>query len=157
MLRSTLAALMLAPILALGADDKPSKKELEELQGTWSSVTATKANGEELSPEAIIKADHWVTFSGDTMTNSSAGMPPVSFKIAIDPSKSPKEIDWTIRKGAPPRLGIYRIKDDTLEIAWGSLKDGRPTRPAALIPCPKDSETKWTYGLYRRVEEKKKP
>jgi uncharacterized protein (TIGR03067 family) len=148
----TLAALLLAPLMAFGAADDPAKDDRDELQGTWVDVKGYKANGEELSAEAIKEADHRMTISGDQMTNTSAGRSR-SFKIAIDSSKSPKEIDWTIREGTPPKPGIYRVKDDTLEIAWAAgFKDARPTE---LTPCPKDSDKKWTFGVYRR--EKKAP
>ncbi len=153
MLRSALLALMFASFLTLGADDDPANGEREEFEGTWVSVKAYKANGKELSPELMKEFDHRMIIDGDKMTNTSKVGRPVSSKIKIDPSKSPKEINWTMREGRPPLLGIYRVKDDTLEIAWAAdIENGRPTE---LTPCPKDSEKKWTYGLYRREKEKK--
>jgi uncharacterized protein (TIGR03067 family) len=143
MLRSTLVALFVAPLFALGADDKPAEVERDELQATWVSVKGYKANGEELSPEVHKKADHRMTISGDKMTNTMNGSS-ASFRITLDPSKSPKEIDWFIREGTPPKLGIYRVKDDSLEISWA---DGFGTaRPTEFTPCPKDW---WCLALTR--------
>src|SRR4051794_9460525 len=137
MLRSTLTALLLAPLVAFADDDAPNV-EREKLQGTWISVKGYKANGEELPPEVHKEANFRVTISGETLTNSTAIGRPATFKFTLDPNQSPKAIDLiSNRAGAPPRLGIYRVKDDTLEISWGGSSSlGRPTE---LIPCPKDS------------------
>jgi uncharacterized protein (TIGR03067 family) len=148
MSRSAIAVLLLAPLVALGAEDDASKIEREEIQGTWLSVKGYKANGDEVAPDSI--KNHRMVINGDKMTNSIPGKPPVSFKITTDASKSPNEIDWIIREGAPPRLGIYRVNGDALEIAWGGPNDGRPT---ALTPCPKGSPKRWTYGIYAREKD----
>jgi uncharacterized protein (TIGR03067 family) len=152
MLRSKIVAMILGLLIAPGPNDEPAKLDQDELQGTWISVKGCKANGEELSEQVIKKANEKMTICGNQMTNSMNGKS-FSFRTTRDPSQTPKEIDWFIKEGTPPMLGIYRVKDDTLEIAWAS-GFGTP-RPTELIACPKESPKKWTYVVYHR--EKKTP
>jgi uncharacterized protein (TIGR03067 family) len=152
MLISDIGAVFLGLLILTGPNDEAAKLDQDELQGTWISIKGYKANGEELSEKVIKEADHKMTVRGDQLTNTMKGKS-ISLGITLDPSQTPKEIDKFIKEGTPPMLGIYRVKDDTLEIAWAS-GFGTP-RPTEFVACPKDAPKKWTYGVYHR--EKKAP
>jgi uncharacterized protein (TIGR03067 family) len=146
--RLTLAVLMSIPLVGVGAADDP-KGEQDKLQGKWVLVKGYRADGEEIAPE-IVKETR-LTISDDRLTNAFKDKPGASFKFSIDASQSPKAIDWLIREDSSPRLGVYRLEGDTLEIAWTSMyPEGK--RPLKLAPCPKGMQglDRWSYGVYHR-------
>jgi uncharacterized protein (TIGR03067 family) len=146
--------LILSALISLDAVDDPAPVAKDDLQGTWLAVEGHKASGEALSAQAFRDVEQRMTFNGDQMTNTMNGKS-FSFRIALDPSQSPRQIDWFVREGTPPMLGIYRLKEDRLEIAWAA-GFGSP-RPSELVPCPKEAVKKWTYGVYQREKKADEP
>lgn len=154
MLRSIWAALMLAPLIVFSAEDDHPSADRDGPQGNWILVKGSNPEGKEISPEVMKEADFRLIIGGKEMINIIKGKS-ITHRIAIDSGKSPKQIDWTYKEGTPPILGIYRVKNDTLEIAWAATnKDERPTE---FTPCPKDSHKKWSYSVFRPQKAKKTP
>jgi uncharacterized protein (TIGR03067 family) len=148
--RLTFAVLLFTPLVGLGADEGPKgSAERDKLQGRWVLEKGYRADGEEISPE-IVKETQLI-INQDEATNAFKGKAGAPFKFTIDESRSPRSIDWLMGKDLPPRLGIYRLDGDTLEIAWTWMyPEGK--RPLKLAPCPKGTQgfDRWSYGVYHR-------
>jgi uncharacterized protein (TIGR03067 family) len=124
-MKSRLLLAVIAVAFVAGADDKKEdalKKELKNLEGTWTVESATfqgKSDKEE-GGEFIITADKL------TMKKKDGKKETVSYKI--DPSKKPKVMDFTPeeeKKDAAPGKAIYELTGDTLKICVGP-PDKRP-------------------------------
>jgi uncharacterized protein (TIGR03067 family) len=117
----------IALIAANTNNDEAVKKDLAKLQGEWSMQSAT-ADGFEL-PEAmrsgfkrICKDNELTVKNGDQLVMRA--------KITIDPSKSPKTIDYDVVEGptkGKKHLGIYEFDGKTLKSCFGAPDMERPT------------------------------
>ena len=110
-----------------GEDSPAIKKELTLLQGEWSMVSGT-ANGESM-PEEFRKQMKRVC-KGDEITATMAGQIFLRAKITIDPTKTPKTIDYAMTDGltkGKTQLGIYEIDGDTLKSCFSAPGAERPT------------------------------
>jgi uncharacterized protein (TIGR03067 family) len=111
--------------LLVAADDAPDdavKKEQKKFEGTWSPV-AQEAKGERQEKDKL-KKQAWV-FDGDKVTiKGEKRSREHSFKL--DPSKTPKNIDITDKRGDETGHGIYKLEGDTLTIALDKPKAERP-------------------------------
>lgn len=142
--RMTLVLLSLAAFLyslpVLLGDEKESKADLKELQGTW-ELTAAHRHGKDAT--AAMPKGYQITFRDDLWIFAFEGRRPFdekTFRIKLDPTKSPKEFDVIgpplITSDARPPTGplelpgIYRIEADTLKLCWdvGRATRRRPTR-----------------------------
>ena len=122
----TLAALAMCAGLALvaAAADDDTKTDQDKLQGPW-KLTALESDGKKASDDAV-KAMR-MTVKGDRLylkedNKEEEG----TFKI--DPTKSPKTMDLTIKVGEKMdtvRL-IYELKGDDLKLCGGKLGKDRP-------------------------------
>jgi uncharacterized protein (TIGR03067 family) len=92
----------------------------ESLQGAWEiALTASKD-----TPPLKIK----VAFGEERVSFGALSFLNVTYQI--DPSKSPKHIDWTPIEGpkkGQPIPSIYRLEGDTLTICLGEAGGKRPT------------------------------
>jgi uncharacterized protein (TIGR03067 family) len=114
-------------IAAHAEDNAAVKKDLARLQGEWSMQSAT-ADGLEL-PEAmrsgfkrICKDNELTVKNGDQLIMRA--------KITIDPSKTPKTIDYDVVEGptkGKKHLGIYEFDGDTLKSCFAAPDMERPT------------------------------
>jgi len=109
------------------------KTDLDVLQGNW-QVTSIKDSDMKDPPDDFIKF-FTVNFKKDVMTISAKGMPVVTFKVKLDPSKKPKTIDCTHSDEKDPdkgkvEPGIYKIEGDVVTICTNS-PDSKE-RPAAF-------------------------
>jgi uncharacterized protein (TIGR03067 family) len=109
------------------------KDEIAKLQGTWKLVAA-EAAGRPLPKEILEKLVSMV-IQGDAFTETFKGKEndPDRAKIRVDPSKSPKEIDFADAEpeaGKEPNvhLGIYEIDGDTLKICISRPGMPRPKK-----------------------------
>lgn len=112
---------------AWAADDEAVKKDLAQLQGEWSMVSGT-ADGQSM-PEEMRKEMKRVC-KGDETTTTMAGEMFMKAKITIDPSKTPKTIDYQMTDGVTKgkiQLGIYEVNGDTLKSCFGKPGAERPT------------------------------
>jgi uncharacterized protein (TIGR03067 family) len=130
--RCVIVAAVLATALAMAFAPVPPPKprraptaeeELKRLQGTWQLAGAV-VHGVRggVSPDA-----YWV-IKGDLATEHRAGTVAGRWRLALDPSKSPKAIDLKEDRGNSLLPGVYELEGDTLTLCYGSLgrAKGRP-------------------------------
>ncbi|HZZ80336.1 MAG TPA: TIGR03067 domain-containing protein [Gemmataceae bacterium] len=136
-----------AGLLAFAGDDitQAIKKDRSALQGTW-KVTESVSKGEKAPPEDLA-----LIFRGDAILIREDGKTAENFSFLLNPSKTPKEIDLTLKVG--PQKGridraIYKLDGDTLRICIQTDKDG--PRPAGFA-SPKNSSI-WLVVLQRTKE-----
>jgi uncharacterized protein (TIGR03067 family) len=68
------------------------KTEKEKLQGSWIVVSAEE-DGEKVPEKDLKRMKLTWTFKGDKLVSSEVGQEPDEFTYAVDPSKTPKEMD----------------------------------------------------------------
>jgi uncharacterized protein (TIGR03067 family) len=108
------------------ADDKAVKKDMDLLQGEWSMVSGS-ADGQPM-PAELLKQMKRVC-KGDEATTTMAGQVYLKAKIKIDPSKTPKTIDYQMTDGftkGKTQLGIYEVEGDTFKACFGKPGAERP-------------------------------
>jgi uncharacterized protein (TIGR03067 family) len=91
--------------------------EMKKLQGRWGQA------GQPGSP-VMIEEDLIQFYWGGNQVG-------IEGRITVNPTKDPKEIDLVITSGDPGkrRYGIYRLKGNNLEIAFGQIDvEKRPTK-----------------------------
>ncbi|MCI0643248.1 MAG: TIGR03067 domain-containing protein [Gemmataceae bacterium] len=128
-------------VLGGGAD---LRKELKELQGTWS----TEKDGKSASM-VISKKDFTFTMTAEGKKGVAKGT------VTIDPAKNPKHIDFTIKEGdgefekyaGKTSVAIYELKGDTLR--WSANEPGKDARPTAFPEKDGDSGDHLTLTLKR--------
>jgi uncharacterized protein (TIGR03067 family) len=120
---------LLFVVCAVRAEDK---KALEAIQGKWTI----------LSVERDGKADaKWTDgvrlMEGDKYTLTPKDGTPVSGTFKLDPSKTPKTIDFVPGAGqfkGKTLAGIYALEGDTLKICFAT-EEGKP-RPTEFTSKP---------------------
>jgi uncharacterized protein (TIGR03067 family) len=117
----------LALIAADAEDNAAVKKDLSRLQGEWSMQSGT-ADGFVL-PEAIRTSFKRVC-KGNELTVKNGDEVIMRAKITIDPSKTPKTIDYDVIEGptkGKKHLGIYEFDGSTMRSCFGAPDMERPT------------------------------
>src|SRR5262245_15228368 len=118
-------------LVALAAADTPAedaaKREKEKLLGTW-TVTQLEVNGTRFPAEAT--KDFQFIFAADKMTRQRGGKVESEAAYRVNPSKSPKWMDFT--DGASKEKEkvvpvIYELDGDTLKLCFPAdyKKDGK--------------------------------
>jgi uncharacterized protein (TIGR03067 family) len=133
---AALAAVILASVQA--ADTEVAKEDLAKLQGQWSMVSGS-ADGQPM-PENMLK-EMKRTCHGDEATTTMAGQVFLKAKISLNPSRTPKTIDYQMTGGltqGKKQLGIYEVNGDTFKSCFG--KPGAE-RPADFTSKPGDGRT----------------
>jgi uncharacterized protein (TIGR03067 family) len=125
-MRIMTAFFFLSAIGLVAADD--AKKEETKLKGKWTAVSLKHA-GQSLPDEALKTFS--CTFEEKTYNNVMNGEVVEEGDFTIDDSKSPKTIDFDIKKGhdeGKKQIGIFKIDGDkmTIVVAEAGVKD-RPT------------------------------
>ena len=110
------------------AQDKDAvKKDLARLQGEWSMVSGS-ADGQPM-PEDMRKQMKRVCKGDETIT-TMGGQTFLKARFNIDPSKSPKTIDYEMTDGVTrgrKQLGIYEVDGNTFKSCFGKPGAERPT------------------------------
>lgn len=113
--------------LAFAADDEAIKKDLAQLQGEWTMVSAS-ADGQSMSEDMLKQMKR--VCKGDEITVTMGDQVFLKAKITIDPTKKPKTIDYDMTEGftkGKKQLGIYELNGDTFKACFNSAGAERPT------------------------------
>jgi uncharacterized protein (TIGR03067 family) len=122
-------ALVPLVVLLIAADAKEDaiKKDKAALKGNW-QVTALEDSDEKVPEEQTRKMS--ITISETMIVSKQGGAGEKSKgEYAIDPTKTPKEIDIKLMDGAEKGKtikGIYKLDGDTLVICTSEPGDARP-------------------------------
>ena len=121
------SVLIVLTLAVIAAEDPKKKDDAQAFQGNWSLV-AIKTGGKP-APEALIE-NFRCKFEEKTYNNTIAGQVVEEGSYTIDPAKSPKAVDFDIKKGhdqGKKQLGIYKIEGDKLTLVLSEA--GSTTRP----------------------------
>ncbi len=145
--------LMLAVVLVLSsaraADDDLVKKEMASLQGEWKMVSGV-ADGFAM-PDSMVATCKRIC-KGDEATTTIGKRVIMKAKITIDPTASPKTIDYQVIDGptkGEKHLGIYSLEGDTLKSCFAAPDSPRPKEFAS-----KEGD-QLTYSVFKRNDAKK--
>ena len=124
--------LLTVAFLVIGQDGDASTKELKQLEGTWKILTAEQL-GKKMEPKKI--GIDQVIIKGDRTTLRSGDKDVAEYRIAIDPAKKPKEMDWYNEKAKASLPAIYALEGAELRLCFPMLKQTamkRPDRPKSF-------------------------
>jgi uncharacterized protein (TIGR03067 family) len=128
-MRIASAMLILSAIGFVSADDA-KKDDAESLKGQW-SVVSVSTGGQAV--EADLIKDLKMAFDDKTYTVTGSEPFPEEGNYTIDASKSPKTIDFDIKKGQEAgklQLGLFKIDGNKLTIVVS--RAGSTERPTSL-------------------------
>jgi uncharacterized protein (TIGR03067 family) len=132
MARGTLVLLALLLSTAAPAQDKAAE-ELQKLQGVW-TVTAAEQRGR---PFDLIKGGALTIAERNFALKTAAGN---EFKgeIRVNPSTTPRHLDFVHANSGPVWEAIYTVNDDVLRLNYveGGGQDKRPTLFATSADTP---------------------
>jgi len=120
-----LAALAISFVWA--EENQAVKQDLAKLQGEWTMVSGS-ADGQPM-PDDMLKQMKRVC-KGDETTTTMGGQLFIKAKITLDPSKTPKTIDYVMLDGftkGKTQLGIYEVDGDTFKSCFAAPGAERPT------------------------------
>lgn len=120
-----LLVLVFSPVWA--DDSEAAKKDLARLQGEWSMVSGSR-DGQAL-PDDVVKNGKRVCKDDET-TVTISGQLLIKAKFTLDPSQTPKRIDYRVTEGAnagKAQLGIYELDGDTVKFCFSTPGGDRPT------------------------------
>jgi uncharacterized protein (TIGR03067 family) len=144
------SVLFLHPPGVRGAEDDAVKKELARFQGEWKMVSGV-ADGFAM-PESMVGSCKRVC-KGDEVTTTIGQQVVMKARITIEPTRSPKTIDYQVIDGptkGKKHLGIYSIDGDTFKSCFA----------APDAPRPKEFGSKegdqLTYSVFKRSTESSK-
>ena len=123
-----LLALAAGTLPAARTADQPTvKTDLARLQGEWSMVSGV-ADGYAV-PDTMLKNSQR-TCDGDVTTVIVGGQLILQAKFTLDPSKTPKTVDYLAIDGVTKgrkHFGIYELDGDTVKFCFGEPDAARPT------------------------------
>ena len=145
-MKRTRAFVFLAAI-GLIAAAPPDADDAAGIKGDWTIASLTL--GGKTAPSDMFK-DFVSTFDGQSYTNKVAGQVVESGDYKVDASKSPKTIDFDIKKGpeaGKKQLGLYQLVGDTMTLCVSD--SGLDKRPATFEP---GDEATVTVIVLKRVK-----
>ena len=114
------------------AADEPKKEDAESIKGNWKAVSIKQ--GKQSVPDEAVKAFKF-SLDGKNYTNTIGTEVMEEGGYAIDESKTPKTIDFDIKKGqseGKKQLGIFQIEGNKLTLVVA--EPGSPDRPKSIKP-----------------------
>ena len=117
--------LFITGLTLLGAGEE--KSDLDRMQGVWVVASLTE-EGKAVPAEEIDVLE--VTVEKDAFTVTEKGKPVVKYQMKLNPTKKPKEVDFTHLAGedkGKTEPGIYTFEKDQLKLVLDEKKKGRPT------------------------------
>jgi uncharacterized protein (TIGR03067 family) len=112
---------------SLADDSDAAQKDLAAIQGEWALVSGV-ADGFAL-PDQMVHGSTRVC-KGDQVTATVGGQVVLKAKVTLDPTKTPKTIDYDATDGPTKgqmHLGIYTLEGDTFRSCFGAPGAERPT------------------------------
>ena len=129
-----LAALSVAPLLALAGDAQRAGIDAKALQGTW--LAQTQQRGDRAEDPEVTK-QHRVVFDGEKLTIYKGEEVKVRGTFKLDAAASPATIDINIAEGdddpgvaGKTAKGIVEIDGENLK--WCSAQPGSDERPKSF-------------------------
>jgi uncharacterized protein (TIGR03067 family) len=116
-----------AASIGFAADSEAAKKDLSQLQGEWTMVSSS-ADGQAM-PDPMVKQMKRVC-KGDELIVTMSGNTYFKARITIDPSKTPRTIDYAMTEGltkGKQQFGIYELNGDTFKSCFAKPGADRPT------------------------------
>jgi uncharacterized protein (TIGR03067 family) len=126
---STIPMLFLGPLLTFQVPQGPSAtaaEEIKKLEGRW-TVVAQEYDGER-TPEFLLPFVK-IAVKGSRLFQTS-GDETYEYAMAVDPQKTPKQMNFTFTDGAGKREtipAIYELEGDKLKICACFKGEERPT------------------------------
>jgi uncharacterized protein (TIGR03067 family) len=151
---SLIALTVVAISIAWAEDNEATKKDIAQLQGEWLMVSGT-ADGFPIPSDMIPNSKR--VCKGNELTATVGGQLVMKAKIAIDPSKKPKTIDYDVTDGptkGKKHWGIYELDGDTLKSCFGAPGAERPTDYTSK-PGDKRTSTVWKRAKATAPAEQK--
>jgi uncharacterized protein (TIGR03067 family) len=140
---SNVICLMLLGLMS--ADDKPGTGQ-KELQGTWKLVSV---ESEGMLNDPMGGKPNWV-IKGDKVFYGGAELA----DLKVDPSTSPRIMDFKIRDPEQVFEGIYVVEDGKLKICVNRKADGAKDRPGSF--STKD-QSDWLLLVFEKQDAKADP
>jgi uncharacterized protein (TIGR03067 family) len=127
-LSSFLSTLFVVTCLSLAcAQNDAIKTDMAQLQGEWSMVSGS-ADGISMTDQMLKQMKR--VCKDDEITVTMGGQPYMKAKIILDPSKTPKAIDYQMTGGqtkGKTQLGIYELSADTFKACFAAPGEERPS------------------------------
>jgi uncharacterized protein (TIGR03067 family) len=136
-----------APRTAKAKLTEEQKKELDRFAGEWAMVSGSI--GGEAMPEAMLKMMKREV-KGDELTVTMNSQVYFKATIKLDPSQTPRAIDYTMTEGVTKgktQLGIYEWEDGTLRFSFASPGKDRPS------DFTSKADDGRTVSLWKRVKQ----
>jgi uncharacterized protein (TIGR03067 family) len=132
-------------LVAADAKEDAVKTDLKKLQGHWKLVSAV-VDGKKLSADLIKDRGDRIEIEGEKYTYR--GLVIREMTLALDPTKNPKEIDLTQRRGDQTKVwrAIYEVDGDTLKVCRHKDGDGEP-RPTGFTS---KAGSGWSSSVWKR-------
>ena len=125
-MRVTASVFAVLILVGSAAAQEDLRKAMALLEGEFAMVSGT-SNGFDLSPE-MVKTGKRVSSAGET-TITFGGELYFKARIRIDPSRTPKTIDYDMTEGptkGKTHLGIYELEGDTVRFCFAAPGVDRP-------------------------------